>query len=361
MERQNDKRLPTPEGASSARLRAVLASSLDPLVTIDMRGTIVSVSASVQRVFGYEPEELVGRNVTGLMPAAFREDHERGLERYRSSGVSELVGATRELEVLCKDGSVIICELSFSRADIPGEPEPLITGSFRDITRRKRAEREVVAYQEQLRALAAELMSTEERMRRRLAVELHDSISQVVALAKMRLSTLRNSSPGLDQESLRDLERLLDQAQDATRALTFELSPSILYDLGLNPALEWLAEDMLGRYGLRVTIEGKVAVQALDEQISVTLFRAVRELLINVAKHAGVEHSYVRVRQDEGGLRVMVVDKGSGFDASEPDPVHFGLFGNRERFSHIGGNLEICSSPKQGTTVTIWVPSGQAD
>ncbi len=350
-------RLESPFVGSEARFRAVLASSLDPLVTIDMQGTIVAVSVSVYDVFGYEPHELIGKGVTILMPEQFRAAHIRGLARYRSTGTSTIVGGVRELEVLRKDGSVITCELSFSRADIPGEPEPLITGSFRDITKRKEAEKKLARIDEQLRALATELVVAEERERRQLAVDVHDDLAQTIALLKIKVATLRDSGGVALDESLKEIERLVGQASDTVSSLTFKLSPAVLYDLGLGPALEWLVEDIQRRYGLHVTLEGDSEVMSFDQPVSITLFRAVRELLINVAKHSQVDKAAVRLRRNGRHFCITVEDEGIGFDPGALDSAHFGLFSIRERLRHMGGHVEICSATGQGTAVTISAPS----
>ena len=125
---------------SEERSRALLASLLDPTVVIDAFGTIQAASGSVERTFGYRPEELVGENIRVLMPEPHRSAHDAYLERYRGSGQTNILGRTREFEVVRKDGSLISCDLSVSRADLSGGQGPLFTGSFRDVTERKRGE-----------------------------------------------------------------------------------------------------------------------------------------------------------------------------------------------------------------------------
>ena len=125
---------------SEARHRALLKGVLDPLVTIDLQGIVQSASDSVEPVFGYRPAEIVGRNISFLMPEPHVRLHNSYLENYRATGVTKILGQTREFEVLHKDGTLIVCELSVSRIDIPGQAEPLFTGSFRDIRLRKQAE-----------------------------------------------------------------------------------------------------------------------------------------------------------------------------------------------------------------------------
>ena len=124
---------------SEAVHRAVLASTLDPTLTIDAHGVIQAASDSCRTVFGYEPEELLGRNIKLLMPEPHHSQHDQYLANYRRTGRTHILGYTREFQVVRKDGELIDCELSVSRVDVPGRAEPLFTGSFRDITERKRA------------------------------------------------------------------------------------------------------------------------------------------------------------------------------------------------------------------------------
>lgn len=136
------------ERESLARLEAVLASTLDPIITIDSRGTIVSVSKSIERVFGYSPDELSGQSVTVLMPQPHRDAHADYMANYRRTGVTSILGQTREMEAVRKDGSVFPIEISVSRVDVPGEELPLFTGIIHDISERHRAEAELRLLQE---------------------------------------------------------------------------------------------------------------------------------------------------------------------------------------------------------------------
>lgn len=131
-----------------ARLEAVLDSTLDPIITIDSRGAIVSVSKSIERVFGYKPDELVGRNVSVLMPEPHRSAHDGYLARYRQTGVTGILGRTRAFEAARRDGSVFPIEISVSRVDVPGEEFPLFTGIIHDVSERHRAEAELRLIQE---------------------------------------------------------------------------------------------------------------------------------------------------------------------------------------------------------------------
>jgi PAS domain S-box-containing protein len=137
----------SPLEGSVARLEAILASTLDPIVIIDAFGMIQSVSDSIHRVFGYQPDELIGRNVNVLMPEPHRSMHDTYLARYRQTGQTHILGRTREFDVLKKDGTLFPIELSISRVDVPGRDEPLFCGIIHDISERKSVERERVLLQ----------------------------------------------------------------------------------------------------------------------------------------------------------------------------------------------------------------------
>lgn len=128
--------------SANAKLENILASTLDPVVTIDAHGTIRSASRSFERVFGYTPDELIGRNVKILIPEPHHSNHDGYLARYRQTGQTGILGRTRELEAVRRDGERFPIEISVSRVDIPSQPEPLFTGIIRDISERKRAEQE---------------------------------------------------------------------------------------------------------------------------------------------------------------------------------------------------------------------------
>lgn len=237
-----------------------------------------------------------------------------------------------------------------------------LRGVMVDITHRKRAEKKVLAYQKKLRSLASELSFTEERTRRQTAVALHDSIGQTMAFAKMKLGALRK--PTLDEsllESLDEIIELLNTTIKDTRGLISELSPPVLYELGFIPAIEWLCQEMKQKHDIKVGFQDDKRTKSLDSGFGVLLYQAVRELLINVAKHAEAHEADVSISRDGKKIRIEVSDDGIGCDNSEID-LHtdieggFGLFSIRERLEPIGGRLKIQSEPGNGTRVTLTAP-----
>jgi len=214
----------------------------------------------------------------------------------------------------------------------------------------------------QLRALAAELSLAEERERRSLAQDLHDDLGQVFAIIKHKLTALHRSKHSAHKASeLKAIENLTDRANRSLRTLVFQLSPPVLHTLGLIPALEWLSEDIERVYGLKVHLSDDGAPKNLDEPTRTTLFRAVRELLINVAKHAHAHAAELSCARAGDRLTLSVNDDGSGFDyqsvaAAAPGTGGIGLVSLRERVEFIGGEMRVDSRPGQGTMVTIIAP-----
>ncbi len=246
----------------------------------------------------------------------------------------------------------------------PGDEETYsrVLVSITDITTRKEAEKQLLRYQEQLRSLASQLSLAEQRERRRISAELHDSIGQNLALAKIKLGSLRQRlrSPGA-VASLDEMRQLIDESLQQTRSLVFQLSPPVLYDLGLEQALEWLAEQMQQRHGLHTDFRSDRTAKPLDEDVSIVLFQAVRELLLNVAKHAQASRAAVAMIRENGSVRITVEDDGVGFCPDDVlslagGPRGFGLFNIRERLELLGGQLQITSSPERGTAAVVTAP-----
>lgn len=211
----------------------------------------------------------------------------------------------------------------------------------------------------QLRDLAFALTTAEEQERRNLAQNLHDDLAQVLSIVQLKLAAAAKDGAAAPA-ALAEAKTLLDQASVTVHSLAFQLSPAVLYQLGLMPAIDWLAEEMLRLYGLRVAVHDDGAHKPLDERVRSVLYRAVRELLINVAKHAKVHTAEVHGTREANRIIIEVTDGGAGFDAqavtAAPGRGGFGLISVRERLRIIGGSVNIASLPGDGTTVTLAAP-----
>jgi signal transduction histidine kinase len=221
-----------------------------------------------------------------------------------------------------------------------------------------------MTHQIQLRKLSSALVQTEERERRRISTAIHDGIGQTLAATKIKLGAIRSSlPPGEMIGQLDDVRDLISSAIQETRSLTFELSLPVLYEMGLLPALEWMAEQFQRKYGLQVVMDGDGCDQDLDVPDRVFLFQAIRELCFNVVKHARANRASVSIHGEgaAGIIRCDVVDDGAGFDVkkhtqSADTEMGFGLFSIREQLRQHGGSLTLESDPGSGTHVVLRYP-----
>lgn len=223
---------------------------------------------------------------------------------------------------------------------------------------------ELVQHQHRVRQLTSQLMLTEQRERRRIAMELHDDLGQLLVVGKMQVSQIEHA--GLADSSsriVRELEESLDSALTYTRDLISQLSPPVLYEFGLMKAIPWLAEKMT-RFHLQVTVTSHPDDESLlfPESVSVLVYQVLRELLLNVVKHGQTHEACIeitRLSHELVGFEVM--DRGCGFD---PQPLRdtiaqsqkFGLLNVRERIEGIGGQVTILSKKGEGTRVQLTVP-----
>ncbi len=218
---------------------------------------------------------------------------------------------------------------------------------------------QVLSYQNQLQLLASELSLVEERERRRLAADLHDSIGQTLALSMIKLEGLQAALESHKQtEEVEKIKTLIEQTLHNSRSLTLELCPPILYEVGLNAAIEQLVDQIQTQYGLSIQTEMNIPENQLPEDLLYFLFRTIRELLTNIGKHAKASRAHLRVQQTETGIHLQVQDDGKGFDP-EMQPMKttgFGLFSIRERLHQIGGTFTISSKPNEGTCIDIGIP-----
>lgn len=237
-----------------------------------------------------------------------------------------------------------------------------------DVTDLNKAQRQVDDYQAQLRSLSSELSLAEEKERRQLAAALHDNVGQTLALVRFRLGELGTKVSHKSQRALvAEIQGLVDQAADQTRALTFELSPPVLYELGLEPALEWLAEQYHAKYGMVIRFRRSKRPPTISDEMRGLLFSSVRELLMNALKYSRARVVRISVAADGGNLSVAVKDNGVGFDldSARPRSAGFGLFNVRERITSAGGRMTVDSKRGRGTTVTLTValrpPAGETE
>ncbi len=241
----------------------------------------------------------------------------------------------------------------------------LIGQLFANVLTRKNAERVIDFHQLKLRSLATEIAISEERARRRTAVDLHDGIGQNLAVARMKIGHLLATSSGKTDE-LEEVRNLVDEALRGTRYIIADLSPAVLYELGLYPALQSLAERFEPANDLTCIVEEHGDPWEPGNDMRIALYRAVQEFLNNVARHAQAQKVVISVDWREDRVDIEVRDDGVGFDADKVSEhatmsSGFGLFSVRESINLLGGTLNIDSSLGLGSRVRLCVPRGDKE
>lgn len=343
------KRIEQRLAESEMQYRAVIETSSDGFWVVGSEGRLLVVNDTYVMQSGFSREELLNMNVSELEALETPEDVQTRIEKVRRDGRDRFESRHRR-----KDGSIWPVEINVAYWAAAGGHQFVFV---RDITDRKLAER---ALHETERLLA----KAEDTERSRLAQDLHDDLGQLIALIKLKLSQLKTASLAPEQrKNVEDCSKAADLANRRIRSMAFQLSPPMLDEMGLVASLDWLADEMRYFYNLDVQVvdDGLPAIR--DRVVNAALFRSVRELLLNVAKHAGVEDATVHLAGGgQNWLWITVADSGAGFDpgqlAQSKDENHYGLLSVRRRISHLGGRMDIRSVPGQGTMVWIIVPQG---
>lgn len=308
---------------------------------------VVFVNPAFSRMTGYTDEEVMG-NPALIQQATI-------IERSEATDRETFCVETIDFH---KNGSQFNLEWQIAPVrDEKGKVKHFIIIQ-RDITERKRAEEELDAYQEQLRSLASELLLAEEKERRRIATNLHDHIGQTLAITKIKLGQLQDSLYSTTSHNglIDDIRTLIERTIKYTKNLTFELSPPILYELGFEATMEWLCEQFQKQHNILFFFENDGNPKPLDNDVGILMFQAVRELFINIVKHAHANKVIVKLLRDGNTMQITVEDDGAGFELSKIERTSFGFFSIHERLKHFGGTFTIDSKPGRGTLVTLTSP-----
>ncbi len=343
---------------SEARYRALVDNQVEAVCRWLPDTTLTYVNEAYCRLLGKSRDELLGKPFPDFMPP----ENRRELMRHVKSLISHPRLAYYEHEVSNGEkGQVWMrwsdCPIFDGKGNLQ---EFQLVGM--DITDRKIAELALISQQEQLRKLATELAMTEERERQNIATELHDTVGQQLAAAKMKLDALAKNPDCSNRDGeLVKAYNLILSAISCIRTLTFEISPPILYMLGFDAAVQSLCENFEEETGIIVDFAEKGDARFIGKVLRGTLYRMVRELLHNIAKHAGAEHVSVTLNCAENSVEICVEDNGAGFDAEgfllQGNKNNcLGLFSIKQRIEYLGGSMTMDSHPSTGTRITLRVP-----
>ena len=345
---------------NEARMMGIIRSSMEAIIIVDERQNIVVFNPMAEQVFGCTAMEAVGTSLSRFIPERFRAGHERHVEQFGVTGVSDRqMGRQRVLYGLRSNGEEFPIEASISQ--IRDGDGKLYTVMLRDITERVKAENAQRQSREELRELSANLQNVREEEKTRIARELHDDLGQQLTALKMDISSVElaietTAQPQLLQQ-LREMRRLIDATVASVRRIAADLRPVMLDDLGLIPAIEWLANDFTNRYGIDVKRHIEVGDTSFTPTGATTLFRIVQEALTNVARHAEATLVTLTVRVEAGVCVLQIADNGHGANRSPTSAEKsFGLLGIRERAHMLGGTVEIHTSNDKGFALTVTFP-----
>jgi len=333
---------------SKERYRLLYETAPIGFLTLDEEGKVFEANLTAAALLQLQRSRLIGRKLSRFVAP-------RHQDRWHLERRTLALGAERrhlELDLVLSNGTPLHAQLVGSGTPGKDGAPGTIRLALLDVT-------ELHSLARALRRAAAETALAEQRERRALAADLHDDAGQLLALASLKLRALSDSLGGQGAEGIRDVEEVLAETRRRISSLSFQLSPSLLHDVGLVAAAQWLAEDKEQRFGLAVRIEKGEELE-LDEAPRVTLFRALSELLLNVTKHAKVDDARVRIWADRDLACLSVEDSGVGFDP-ETARGGFGLLALRERLGQLGGRLEIESVPGSGTRVVVAIPRSLRD
>jgi PAS domain S-box-containing protein len=315
---------------------------------------VVFINTAGARMLGAKsPEELIGSSILDFVHPAYRRRTHRQLEFLRRK-LKPL--PLREDKLLRIDGTAFDVEVAATPFVYRNKPAAQIV--FRDITERKLAQERIISDQKQLRLLTAELLLTEERERHEIATALHDSLGPILAFTKREVGALQKTAPPETAESLKSISANITQAVTQTRDLTFDLSPPTLYTLGFEIAVEELIEKFCEEHKLEYSFRNSDEPKPLADAVKVLLYRSIREMLINIVKHAKAKLVTISLSKANNDIEITVDDDGKGFDISaiKEKAKGLGLFSVHERLRHIGGKFEIASKRGKGTHVTLTAP-----
>jgi two-component system, chemotaxis family, CheB/CheR fusion protein len=324
---------------SEDRLRTMVDTAVDAIITIDAHGIISSINAATERMFGYLAADLIGQNVKTLMPSPYREQHDGYLERCRQTGEKRIIGIGREVLGRRKDGSTFPVDLAVSEYEDRGQP--MFTGVLHDLSARKALEREVL-----------EVATLEQQ---RIGQELHDTSAQELTalglLANSLVETLKEESPGEARIATRIAEglgRVLGQVRAFSRGLI-----RVAVDAeGLVAALTELAAQATERHGVTCTFESQGPVDLTNNQTATQLYSIARESVTNSLKHSNCENINIILNNDGHSLTLRVQDDGIGLPEPSLDITGMGLKIMRYRAGLINAHLSVDSAVPVGTAVT---------
>jgi PAS domain S-box-containing protein len=333
------------------------------MIMVGQDGKIVLANAQMEKLFGYAMGEMLRQTVEMLVPERFRLQHPLHRHDFFGRPAIRLMAAGRELFARRKDGSEFPVEIGVS--PVRTDEGQFVLASIIDITQRTEAERGLRENQRELRVLTGRLLQAQESERRRIARELHDDLSQGLALLSVQLDLLgqkpTESSAQL-AEQMHDLSDQVKQLSSSVHDLSRQLHPTKLEQLGLVAAVSGLCKELSQSHDLRIEFLHHNVPEGIVADTALCLYRIAQEALRNVIKHSGAQSADVELSGDADAICLRIADDGTGFDSKSVDGTGgLGLVSMRERLRLVRGEIAINSHPSGGTRIEVRVPMPAAE
>lgn len=330
---------------SEERAQGVLATAVNAIITISDTGVIETVNAATERIFGYAREEMIGQNVSMLMPTPYRERHGDYIDTYKRTGERKIIGIGREVVAQRKNGTVFPIDLSVGEVKLPHSR--IFTGIIRDLSERK--------------MLEDKLLSISEEEQARIGQDIHDDLCQQLAaigcLAKVvyQRLTATNSPEALQ---LNEIVRLITNANIRAREMSRGLMPVVLDSAGLMAALADLARGTERIFRISCPFHCDPPVQVDDNKVAIQLYRIAQEAVANALKHSQADRIEITLELRDGMIVLVIRDNGKGIAENTADRHGgMGLLTMNHRARMVGGTLTVELDPKGGTVVECIVPA----
>jgi PAS domain S-box-containing protein len=350
--------------ASEERSRLLIEHGMEVIAVIDAAATIQYVSPSVERIFGYPPDLLIGTNAMEYLHPDDWPAVEKPIHDILHAPPSAVV--TLHIRLRHRDGEWRSVESAAANC-LQVEGLRGIVVNFRDITERERYQEQLRISRDRLRQLAARIESAREEERARISREVHDEFGQMLSLLKLDFENLaslhrptRAQARAAFDQRVTAIIRGIDLSMNTVRRIAAELRPAVFEDLGLAAALNWQLQEFESRTGIRCRRRGLSRNAGLAAEPSLAVFRIFQEILTNVIRHAHATTLAVTATTTPGWFTLRITDNGKGFDPkilSLSSSHSLGLLGMRERVGLYGGTVEWSAPPNGGTTVTVRIPA----
>ena len=330
---------------SEARATSILETTVDGIITINDEGVIQSFNAAAEEIFGYREREVVEKNVKVLMPTPYREEHDGYMRSYHDTGRRRIIGIGREVTGQRKDGSTFPMDLAVS--EVRSGSVHAFTGIVRDISERRRLEKEILDISEQ--------------ERRRIGQDLHDGLGQMLTgiglLSQNLTRQLKKGKNNLVDET-QEITDLIKEADQYARDLARGLTPVDLEASGLSEALRRLSDNAERLFGVNCTFDEAGTGLVHNATAATHMYRIAQEAVSNAVRHGSAERIKIAFASGSEQIRLRIQDDGVGFAQENVDGPGMGVHIMNYRARIIGGSLEISSTPSRGTTVTCTLSGG---